>query len=1255
MADASPTLLQGLADKLQGFADWLLTMVHPAEGEGVERAFAALVHDLGGMVVESPPPAPDMHGIQALAEATDPSLEQWGAALKDVGKLARHLKAVVRFDPESDVDLDELCLRLMDALAGEYMRFKYPRVHAVMELLRFASEPPAISAGRANPLLSVVESCIRIVDFAYFNPMKVIFGAVPIDNERAAIEASRRLFLNMGIAVMVLRRWHPELDAYTGWDPAPLPSASQADDWELSDADWDYFWPKVAESSEADLVRAPADGVLSRMISLRWHDTTPTLELPEGFDIRATLALTHAAEGGAGCFYDISLPAGPEAFLYKKGAEGWRLQLGLSSNGERRLVGHFGGAGAHLWKTWPPIELLLESSSSPLWRLTFAGDNGLQIGRLVASLTLDWAVDPGSTPPYRFTPRLSLQLLDNRLGFDGSQFDGFIGSLLGGVQKQIEFDFGLGYTREAGFFTTGSLPLLSRQGGAPASARASAAPAAAGDPGGGPAEEAPRQAAVPELPMLGAVEEAAEPGTMAWRLPIGKKLGGLQVDHALISFSANAGDASAPSQTRRLRLAARLSGTAKIGPIQLAVEDVGLAFALSVPDDDALMGIFRGDAASPNLGLGQFDIDFLAPRGIGFSVDASLVKGGGLLVHDESRHQYIGAAELRIAGQIDAQAIGVLSTRLPDGRKGYSWLLIITAQSARPGAALTHLPMGFRLTGIGGLVGIHRTFDESVLKNELQNDRLDQLLFPTQVIADAPALVNALQTAFPRLQDSWMLGLMLKVDWGAAPLFKLALGVVVQWGARDRVLMIGRLESVLPRPELPLLALRMDVLGVIDFNRGTAALDAMLAESSSLFGRFPITGDAALRMGWRRPRSLALAVGGFHPDFAPPPGFPQLRRVALALCTGDNPRLTCEAYVALTSNTAQFGASADLYVAAWGVSVAGGVSFHTLIEFDPFHFIAEFKAWLAVKYKGYSLLSVELNAALEGPRPLSLRADCTFEVFWFDVGFSFRHTFIEGERPSLPPAVNVAALVAAAVGERRSWSVELPASQNRLVVLGPAPSDALMAHPLGRLEVRQTVAPLGVAIEHIAGAPVTGDNKLDLTMEVQGLGTLTRTSLLDDFPLAQFFKLERDERLAASGFQPMDAGCALVSDAVAWPTHVATQSLTFEDVVIGPDGQTLPTHEAPAALALGWLAHQVRFSAAGSSPLRQLDGSEVSRGGPSARLAVQPQAFSVAPLDADGSDPTQLTPLSFVEARAHARQERQTRRVALWADLVTGG
>ena len=49
-----------------------------------------------------------------------------------------------------------------------------------------------------------------------------------------------------------------------------------------------------------------------------------------------------------------------------------------------------------------------------------------------------------------------------------------------------------------------------------------------------------------------------------------------------------------------------------------------------------------------------------------------------------------------------------------------------------------------------------------------------------------------------------------------------------------------------------------------------------------LCGRFPLTGSAALRRVPGR-TGFALAVGGFHPRFPVPPGFPALQPVTVAL------------------------------------------------------------------------------------------------------------------------------------------------------------------------------------------------------------------------------------------------------------------------------------------------------------------------------------------------------------------------------------
>ena len=107
---------------------------------------------------------------------------------------------------------------------------------------------------------------------------------------------------------------------------------------------------------------------------------------------------------------------------------------------------------------------------------------------------------------------------------------------------------------------------------------------------------------------------------------------------------------------------------------------------------------------------------------------------------------------------------------------------------------------------------------------------------------------------------------------------------------------------------------------------------------------------------------------------------PKLDRITINLTSGDNPRLTCEAYFAVTSNTIQFGANASLYAGAHGFSINGDVGFDVLIQFIPFHFLAEFHASLQLKAGSRSLFKVKVKGELEGPRPLRVSARGTVGV-----------------------------------------------------------------------------------------------------------------------------------------------------------------------------------------------------------------------------------------------------------------------------------
>ena len=68
-----------------------------------------------------------------------------------------------------------------------------------------------------------------------------------------------------------------------------------------------------------------------------------------------------------------------------------------------------------------------------------------------------------------------------------------------------------------------------------------------------------------------------------------------------------------------------------------------------------------------------------------------------------------------------------------------------------------------------------------------------------------------------------------------------------------------------------------------------------------------------------------------------------------ALSSGNNPRLTCESYFAITANTVQFGARAQLYAAAYGFSVEGDIGYDVLLQIAPLHFVADFHAKVALK------------------------------------------------------------------------------------------------------------------------------------------------------------------------------------------------------------------------------------------------------------------------------------------------------------------
>jgi hypothetical protein len=684
---------------------------------------------------------------------------------------------------------------------------------------------------------------------------------------------------------------------------------------------------------------------------------------------------------------------------------------------------------------------------------------------------------------------------------------------------------------------------------------------------------------------------------LAATLPINRSFAGVTLSSVYVGLLAQADHLVAETS---------LTGSIAIGPVKGVIDRIGLVTTVAFPPNGG------------NLGVTDLDFAFKPPSGIGLSIDThGVVSGGGTLIHDPVQGLYAGTMQLSISDAFSVTAFGLIATKMPDGSPGYSLIVFITAEDFRP----IPLGMGFTLQGIGGMVAVNRTFDQDVLRAGMQNDTLKALLFPRDPVTNAPTIIRSLASAFPAKRGSYLLGILARIGWFTPTLILLDLALILEFGARKRLLVLGRISALLPSPDNDLLRINLDAIGVLDFDQDTASIDAVLVDSR-LAKKFVLTGAAALRAGWSSgPHDgFVLAVGGFNPHFAPPAGVLPLARVAIALSSGNNPRLTCEAYFALTANTIQFGANAALYAEAYSFSISGDIGFDVLITRAPLHFIADYHASVQLKYESHNLFKVSVEGSLEGPRPLRVSGKATFEIFWCDFSVRFDKKLIDGDPPPPPPAVDVLAELNRALATAQSWSTQAPANATQGVALRKlAPGTALVLDPLGRLAIKQDVVPLntGRDVDVFGGAPVSGARRFALAAALNNIDLTQVTALRAPFAPAQFFAMSDDDKIASPSFVPMEAGFVVgANDAVTIDAaQLVAAPLEYDSIVIDTlTADVPPKQPAPYVLPAAQLGVHAATGAAARAPVRRVGRARFRTPGPPAVDLAAP-TWAIAPLD----------------------------------------
>ena len=580
-----------------------------------------------------------------------------------------------------------------------------------------------------------------------------------------------------------------------------------------------------------------------------------------------------------------------------------------------------------------------------------------------------------------------------------------------------------------------------------------------------------------------------------------------------------------------VRAAVAFSGS--LGPVAFSVDRIGVELAATLTDGNA--GPF-GLALNP-----------VWPSGLGLSVAAGPINGGGFVSYDAGTGRYAGLLHLAVF-DVTVTAIGILDTLDAGGHAlpppGYSFLLVVSVDFPP-----IQLGLGFTLNGVGGLAALHRRLDATALVAAVRQGGLDAVLFDADPVKDAPTIIANLSSIFPITMGRHVFGPMAIIGWGTPPLIRIELAVVVEVPAPVTLALLGQASVVLPDDAAPIVSLHVDVIGVYDAGKQRLAVDATLRDSR--VAAFVLAGDLALRADFGDSSTFVLAVGGFNPHFAAPAGFPALRPVSVALGQQDNPRVSIEGYLAITANSRQFGAKAELYAAAGGFNVHGWLSFDALLQMHPFSFEFDFSIGMALNHGTSQIAGVTVNGTLTGPNPFHVTGSASLSLLFFDISVPFDATF--GDRtpaPDLPPA-DPWPLLHDAIALATNWAGDATGFPSVSLARAPDTSGPTLLHPAGTASLRQHVVPLNRPLDHFGQFPITGPARFEVTTVLIDGDPMSTTPVTDHFAPGDFENLSATDQISRDSFEEMTAGVRLNAATTSAPAStLKLASVEYETKIV---------------------------------------------------------------------------------------------------------
>lgn len=629
---------------------------------------------------------------------------------------------------------------------------------------------------------------------------------------------------------------------------------------------------------------------------------------------------------------------------------------------------------------------------------------------------------------------------------------------------------------------------------------------------------------------------------------------------------------------------------ASLGPLQASVNRLGL------------LANFQFPPGGGNLGPLDLNLGFKSPTGVGLSIDAGIVTGGGFLNIDTEHGEYDGILQLMIADFVSVTAIGLITTKMPDGSSGFSLLIIITADF---GAGF-QLGFGFTLLAVGGLLGVNRSMLFQPLMDAVRSDAIESIMFPQNVIANATRIISDLRAIFPPQDGTFLIGPMAKIGWGEPTLVSLALGIIIEIPPGD-IAILGVLKLALPADEVAVILLQVNFAGALEIDKKRFYFYAVLYDSHILF--ITLEGSMGVLFAWGDDANFVVSIGGFHPQFKPPPlPFPALTRIQINIINESFARIRADGYFAVTTNTVQFGAHSEYYFGFDALNIQGHSGFDALIQFSPFHFIVSIETDFSVELFGLGLYGIGMSLTVEGPSPWHIHGSASLSFLFFSIDIPVDITFGDEPNTMLPP-VAVIPILAAEYAKASNWRAVLPAGNNPLVSLRQldASEADMILDPGGTLNISQRAIPLDLTLDKVGHQQPSDANRFTLTVASAGLNVVKE--LQEQFAAAQYMNMSDAAKLSQQAYSPLDSGLELSSAGNFYTSGTAlVRNVRYDLTVL--DINLRPVKRRFYRLAGSLFNHFLAGASVARNPLSAYVATQMQPA--REKVAVNPESFAVA-------------------------------------------